>query len=399
MKPRAVAILAACGIAALGAGWYFGTRTEPAGSAVMANGGLLFPDLATKLASVRQVQIRNQDTVLVIDKLPDGASADPSRASRGGADWGLAALRGYPVLESKLRALLTGLTELRLMEPRTSDPALFSRLGVEDPTSSGATSNLLTLLDASGKPVLSVIIGHRRVRSQGAGGEEVYIRLPDQNQTWLAQGGVSADHDAALWLDRNVISIPHDRIVAIDVNDHALTFGRQDGKLAVTTPAEPPKLEDYKVDDVGRALEMLTLQSVKPDGDVTAAEVGHAVFTTADGLTVTVRVFKDAGDAGGEPKFWARFAAAGADAVKAEAEALNKRLTGWAFEVGSWKAQSLVPRLEDVMARAEKPASSEPATAPAPAEAAPATPSPAPATPSAPSMAPGTAPNSTPVTK
>ena len=216
MKARTLAILAACGVVALFGGWYFGTRTEPADQAAIAGGRLMFPDLAAKLASVAQVEIRHQDTILVIEKRPDG-------------QWGLVALRGYPVQETKLRGLLTGLTELRLMEPRTANPAEFARLGVEDPTGKAATSNLLTLVDTAGKPILSVVVGHRRVRSQGSGAEEVYVRLPDQNQSWLAQGSVSADADSALWLDRNIVNIGHDRIASVDVNDHALVFERTDG--------------------------------------------------------------------------------------------------------------------------------------------------------------------------
>ena len=39
-----------------------------------------------------------------------------------GDHWGLPDKGGYPIQEDKLRALMTGLTELRITEPRTSDP-------------------------------------------------------------------------------------------------------------------------------------------------------------------------------------------------------------------------------------------------------------------------------------
>ena len=118
---------------------------------------------------------------------------------------------------------------------------------------------------------------------------------------------------------------------------------------------------------------MLTLQSVKPDADLQAEESGHAVFTTTDGLAVTVLVFhaaKDGAAKTAEPSAWARFSAAGPDAVKAEAEALNKRLNGWSFEIGSWKEKSLVPTLDDLKAPEEKKAPA-PASAPAAGDAAP----------------------------
>ena len=70
-----------------------------------------------------------------------------------------------------------------------------------------------------------------------------------------------------------------------------LVFGRtRDGKFALTEPAEHPRLEDYKVDDVARALELLTFQSVKADVDAAGIETGHAVFTLDGGLAVKITV-------------------------------------------------------------------------------------------------------------
>jgi hypothetical protein len=319
----------------------------------------MFPGLANQLANVTKVEIAHQGTNLVIEKRPDG-------------QWGVASMHDYPVQDTKLRGLLTGLTELTLGEPRTSDPAEYPRLGVEDPNDKTATSNLLTLVDAGGKPIASVILGHRRVRSQGDGAEETYVRRPNEAQSWIARGSVEADADPNLWLDRNILNISHDKIASVDVNDHALTFGKVDGKFALTQPADHPKLEDYKVDDVSRALEMLTLEAVKADGDLKADPASHAVFTTTDGMTVTINLFhapKDGADKDKtkDPDVWARFTAAGPDSQKAEIDKLNQRLHGWSYEIGAWKEQSIAPTLADL--KAEEPA--KPAT-PAPAAPAPA---------------------------
>ena len=77
-----------------------------------------------------------------------------------------------------------------------------------------------------------------------------------------------------------------------------------DGKLALTQPADHPKLEDYKVDDVDRGLELLTLQSVKPDAEPPATEAGQAVFTTDRRTCGDGPVFS------ADKEIWARFAAA-----------------------------------------------------------------------------------------
>ena len=69
------------------------------------------------------------------------------------------------------------------------------------------------------------------------------------------------------------------------------------------------------------------------------------MFTTDDGLAVTVRVFH------ADKDVWARFAAAASsDKAKPEADKLNGRLAGWTYEIGSWKEKSLVPTMDDLKA-------------------------------------------------
>ena len=96
------------------------------------------------------------------------------------------------------------------------------------------------------------------------------------------------------------------------------------------------------------ALELLTLQDVQTDKEPVGDQAGQAVFTTTDGLTVTVTVFK------GDKDIWARFAATGNDKAKAEADKLNARLAGWTYQIGSWKEKALVPTLDDLKAPAAR---------------------------------------------
>jgi len=263
------------------------------------------------------------------------------------------------VQETKLRGLLTGLTELRLAEPRTSDPAEYARLGVENPTKdTKGTASLLRVLDGSGKPIVTLIVGHRKTRTQGDVSEEVYVRRPGDAQSWLADGSVQADPDPQVWLDRNVINIAPTLITKVvsTKGGGTMELTRDGDKLKVTQPAESPKLEDYKVEDVDQALSNLTFQDVRPLNQPYGDKAGEAVFSTSDGLNITVTLYHLGKDS------WTRFAVAAPDRGKPEADRLNAKLANWAFETGTWKDAALVPSLDDLKA----PPPAKPAEPPTP---------------------------------
>jgi hypothetical protein len=343
MSTRALIVLLVAGVLAIGGGWYFGIATMPVEQRSVNSGKLMFPDLAPKLSGATKIEIIHQ--------------GKPMTIALANGQWGLTDRGGYRVQETKLRGMLTALTELRLVEPRTSDSTEFSRLGVEDPNAPGSNSNLLRVLDAGGKPMVEVIVGHRRVRTQGNVPEQVYVRRPGDNQAWLAEGSLEVDSDPQLWLDRDIMNIDHSRIAKVVAvhGDQTLAFARNGDKLALTQPADHPKLDDYKVEDVDRALELLTFQEVKPGGNAEGEEAGHAVFTTSDGLAVTATVYHDGKD------LWARFAVTGGDKAKAEADRLTARLTGWSYEIGSWKEKALVPTMDDLKAAPVKSSAAAPA--------------------------------------
>ncbi|MGA3403272.1 MAG: DUF4340 domain-containing protein [Acetobacteraceae bacterium] len=398
MTPRTLIILVILGVVAIAGGWYFGIDTLPTNQRSADAGRLMFPDLAPHLQQATTIEVVHQGKPMVIEK----------REVAGQVHWGLADRDGYPVQETKLRSMLTALTELRLVEQRTADPTQFATLGVEDPNGKDSSANLVRVLDASGKPILAVIVGHRRVRTGGNVPEEVYVRRPNEDQSWLAEGSLEVDSDPQLWLDRDIMNIDHSRVAKVVVThgDETLEFARTNDKLALNAPADHPKLDDYKLEDVSRALELLTFEDVHADAAPPGDPVGKSVFSTSDGLTVTASVYRAPPDAAAKPDavakpdadrdVLARFSVTGDDKAKAEADRLQARLAGWTYRLGGWKQKSLVPSLEDLKAPApEKPAApavetsgSAPAGGTTPAEPAPGA---APAIPGA-SPAPGTSP-------
>ncbi|MDJ0389845.1 DUF4340 domain-containing protein [Roseomonas sp. E05] len=307
---------------------------------------LMFQNLAEKLAGAMRIEVKRHDQSLVLERRP-------------GDVWVLPEVAGYPVRAGKVRELLVGLTELRLVEPRTADPEMLDRLGLQDPSKEGSTASLLRVLDGAGQPIAELMVGRRRVRTHGDVPESVYVRRPGENQSWLAEGRLPLDADGQLWIDRDLANIPRDRVLKVAIGrtgEPPLELVRTDGpdgRLAVTVPAETPPLEQTSLDTIAGAFEYLTLTDVQRAADIPGEPLGKSRFTMTDKLTIEVGVNQD-GEA-----VWVTLAATGDD----EAQKLDARWKGWAYQLGSWKLKALLPRLEDLR-QAERPTAAPPAPAP-----------------------------------
>jgi hypothetical protein len=321
MRTATAAVLLLLGLASVAGGVAMRPRAEatPAGS-----GQPVFPGIATALDTASTVSI--------------ASAGKASTLVRRDGKWTLAERGNYPVQPQKMRSLFAGLVELRLLEPRTADPASFARLGVDDPTTKSSTAVSLKVAADGGAVLADILLGHRSQRSQGGLPEAVYIRRPTETRAWLAEGGIPADADPQSWLIREILDIPAERIAHVTVShdDEKLEFARAGEGMTLSNPPEG-KLDEYRVTEVGKALENLTLADVR-QGSLPGTPVGKAIFTTTDGLSIEINVSRD------EKLVWANFAATGNGA-----QSLSN-LSGWAYQLPEWRQTSLVPTAKDLIA-------------------------------------------------
>ncbi|MEI6161553.1 MAG: DUF4340 domain-containing protein, partial [Roseococcus sp.] len=227
---RTLILLGGGAAASLGAALLL--RPEGESQGVITPGALAFPGLAPRLAAAQRLEIRRggQSTTLV----------------RQGEAWTIAESHGYPARPERVRETLTGLTELRLSEERSSDPAQWSRLGVEDPAAPGSTATLLRLLDGQGQVIAEAILGRRRMRTQGNQPESIYFRRPGESRAWLAEGRLGADSDPSLWLNRDLSSLAPARLRRVEIARTGAPplvlarAGEVDAPLDITTPEDAP---------------------------------------------------------------------------------------------------------------------------------------------------------------
>lgn len=306
-------------------------------------GGLAFPNLAQRLGAAATIEVKKPDGTLVVQ--------------RDGDRWVLPEKGGYPVRREKVRELLVGLTELKFLEPRTADAAQLARLGLDDPATPGSTALLLRVLDAAGAPIAELIIGRRRVRTQGNVPESVYVRRPGEAQSWLAEGRLPIDAEANLWLDRDIANLPAARMRRLEARRAgavpvilARPADLPDAPLEVLEPSDAPKpADEITLDEIARAFEFLTFLEVMPAAGLPGEPIGESAIAYTEGVGVTARLNRAGQD------LWVVLTATGDGE---EAKRLAARWAGWAYQIGPWKEKAFLPTPEDL--RPREPVSADP---------------------------------------
>ena len=106
----------------------------------------VFADLLDRVNEVSKIEIKSKtdQTVLV----------------KRGAAWEVENRGHFPALFEKVKGAVVALAELQVIERKTANKELYSKLGVEDPASAAGASKLVTLLGRDGQALASLIIGN-----------------------------------------------------------------------------------------------------------------------------------------------------------------------------------------------------------------------------------------------
>ena len=322
-----------------------------------AETGPVFPTLKDWLAGAIKLVVTAADGKSVT--LTRTAPAQPAAGETvplGG--WGLAEKSNYPVQESLLRPVLSGLLALHTTEPKTEKKALYDRIDVDDPaTSRESKAKLLELDNASGASILKLIVGRRKFDALAGGGDAIYIRKPEEERASLAQPAFDLPTDAMGWVDHKILDVDADKIKTITLtsgSDKPLVLEREraEDKLAIrdlakdaTTRSETPG------SDVAAGFRYLDMLDVRPVAQVTGTPTGTVEVVTFDGLDLTVSLYSQ--PEGGP---WLEIAAKGEGDEAKPAEEIVNRTKGWAYKVPPSRERLLETKLADLLTPVAKPA-------------------------------------------
>ena len=316
-RQRFISLLVAALIAISGALYLSTQRNLPRDP----HGAALLPSLAGEINTVTALSVRR-------------SSATPTATVHQQGDrWTVAERGDYPADVSKVRKLLLALSDAKITEEKTSNPANFAIIGVEDPSSPGASGAEVTVTAKDGKH--SVIVGK-------ATGEGNFVRRGGENTSYSVEPSISFETEPRFWIDSRLIDIAAATIQSIQIKPAAgaaYTVRRETAGANFTldgVPAGRKALESASLAPSTTLLSGLTADDVAPVGGIDFSKATVATFTLSDGNLIIT------GTVTGE-KHWIQLQA-GKDA------ALNAKAAGHAFEIAAYRYDAIFRPLDQILA-------------------------------------------------
>jgi hypothetical protein len=301
--------------------------------------------------------------------------------------WVVDEFGGYPADWTELKSVLAALAQANVIEPKTSNPEYFDRLGVADISAENSTATLLRLgADDAG---MSVLVG-----DAAEGREGQYVRLEGGDRALLIDQQLNLPPAAKDWLQREIVDIADSEVVEVNIrhaDDEKLvalkTSADDDDFVLQGIPEGREVLSAWSVNNLASALSNLQLDDVRKEDQVDFSSASQFSLLTADGLEVSAEVVAvdeqhwlrlnaalreveapeikaEQGDnaeqavtvapaAGDDPVDESVAEAAGQDdpeaATRLRAENINRRVSGWAYAIPAYKAEIMDKRMADVL--------------------------------------------------
>jgi hypothetical protein len=325
--------------------------------------GILFPGLASHINDMTTLRIKGYGETVTLRKKGDG--------------WVIEEIDDYPALFDRVKQTIIGISELKVVSTKTSNPDLYSRLGVEGPGVADSPSVLVTLENNEGKEAAALIVGKQRRSKSAEKSPGLYVRRPQDKYTLLVEGAVDITARISSWFERTLFDIPSSSIKEI-VTRHA------DGDI-VRLSRNDRAQEDFTLEDIPEGkkvaikivlnrmatiLENFHVSRARGAGNFAFPEYAHVTtLRTFDGMGITVKSAQIDDVAYVKVKFdydpeMATVASTTADAgggsggtdtsstavdFAAHVSMLNEKLSDWVYTIPEFKYEILEKRMADLV--------------------------------------------------
>ncbi|KFN48356.1 DUF4340 domain-containing protein [Arenimonas metalli] len=282
MRPRQL-VLAAVVVAGLaGVAWWLLARQA---TGAVEEAGRLLPGFESRVEAI--------DAIEVI-----GAGGQPLvRIEKQDGTWVMPDRDRWPANQREVSRALFRLAGARRIEPKTRNPALHARLGVEDVAAPEAKGAELRL--AGGGDPVRLVIGNNHPSLGGS-----YVRVGDDPQAWLLDEDIGPARAPADWLDRRLLDIPLARIEEVRIapaGARAFRLSRVEDRFSLDGQPPAAMTDPDAGNGTAGVTDQLPFDDLAVDGGTEATQVVD--FIGVDGVAVRIAAWRD------ERGTWARLSA------------------------------------------------------------------------------------------
>lgn len=283
-------------------------------------GDLFLPDLKGKINGIEKITI--------------SASADRPKVSIAKEDgnWVVVERQNFPANTAKLRQLLLALADAKTLEPKTSNAARYSQLGVEGGESPASTTVTISGTDLD----IAVIIGNEAQTSYR------FARIDGDTQSWLINVSPEIPEEVGEWLNDDVIDIAASAVRSVSIR-HAdgeqlriFKEATDDADFQVDGIPEGRELTyPSAANGIGGVLDGMTLDDVMGTASFEGEAVANTRFEMFDGSEVVIDTY------GIDDQHWISIAETGSDDIR------------WLYRLPEYKTNLLMRRWDDILKEQE----------------------------------------------
>lgn len=303
--------------------------------------------------------VREAQRIHIVSK-KNGAFDVAFKPNKG---WVLPQKNDYPASFEEVNKTLVALAALETIEPKTARADWLHYVGLDDPAH-GGDGTAITVSDDRGHVLAAVVIGKTADIGDAGGATGLFVRRPDDPQSWLVRAEYTPHSDQTDWIEKDVLDIDRTRIqsTTVDLPDGKSYEVRRDkpADTTFTLAAVPPGREmgdASTADGLATAITGLTFDDIRLSKDLDFSDATKLVTKTFDGLAITTDIVHLG------TGYWAQFGAMAMSnnpEIGKQARVINARVTGWAYKLPDYKGAQFVTPLESLL----KPKGAKPAAAP-----------------------------------
>lgn len=303
---------------------------------------LLYPKLVDEVNDLTKISISSNNKKVNLE--------------RSDKRWIIKEKHDFSADKSKIRKLVSDISNSKLKERKTKNPDNYEKLGLDD----NQSTKISIYNNSEDKPLVNLIVGNEMRQLGGS-----YVKKESEKQTWLISNKIEAKTEPKDWISSNLFSINKDRIKTISIthnkNQHNSKATRSDdNKFNLSGIAKDKKTDEYLINNMIFKFENFEIDDIKESKNVKfrKSKIIKNTSQTKDGLEINLYLTEV------KDKKWAKIefvydkkliekenkdmSSAFETKTKSEANLLNKKVSGFVFEISDYDYTTLTKKRNEL---------------------------------------------------